>query len=908
MERGMGRARDAGEADPRTMERDALEREVARLRAVEARARAAADALPDGLAIFDAQDRLVFHNARYPEHLLSPLREGLAIGKRFDDWLREGLARGPIYHPDMGPDFIERRLAMRAAGVMEHEHRIADGRWLRIRESPTPDGGRILLTTDVTEAHRHAEEIRILASAVEQVGDPVEITGADNALVYVNRAFEAVTGWRRDEALGRAPQDVLSSGAHPPEFFEAMRARLEGGESWHGAIVNRRRDGLLLEQETTISPIRDEAGRIAHFVAVKRDVTEARAQARALAESEARYRAVVETQTEMVMRFDPAGLCTFMNDACVRAIGMTREELNASGARDPVWVIDEDLHLYDEHMARITPETPTDPVEWRVRHPDGSIHWEQWTDTGVFDAEGRLMEIQCVGREITAQKEAEARLRASEARLATIIAANPVAMNIARISDRRVLFVNEPYLRMYGLEGVDLETFDRDTLYPDPAERDMIYREIAAGREVAGVDLMLRRADGVAVPASLSSRPIELDGEAALVTTTIDLTALRAAEAEIARQREALHQSEKMTALGSLLAGVAHELNNPLSVVVGYSSMLRELIAEPEMRARVERIHAAAERCARIVRGFLAMARARPPDRGPVPIAEVVAGALELAAYGLRSADVAVELDIPADLPSVWGDADQLHQVVVNLVVNAQHALVGRDPPRRITVRARAEAGTMTLEIADNGPGMSPEVASRAFDPFFTTKPQGVGTGVGLSVCHGVVLAHGGSIAVETAPGAGACFRMTLPTGAAAPAAEASAAAPVALAGRVLVVDDEPDIAALLADHLRGLGLDVVTAPSGRRALAALGAGRFDAVVTDLRMADVDGAALVAAIGAERPELADRLILITGDALGAGLGPAAAAPGLARLPVFEKPLDLAALTAELRRVIAGAAP
>ena len=147
-------------------------------------------------------------------------------------------------------------------------------------------------------------------------------------------------------------------------------------------------------------------------------------------------------------------------------------------------------------------------------------------------------------------------------------------MNIARLSDRKLLFVNEPYLELYGLEDVDLDTFDRDALYPDPAERDWIYAELAAGREITDYELTLRRADGREVPVSLTSRRILFQGEPAIVTTSVDLTALRAAQAEVARSREALHQSEKLTALGALLAGVAHELNNPLSVVVGYSSML----------------------------------------------------------------------------------------------------------------------------------------------------------------------------------------------------------------------------------------------------------------------------------------------------------------------------------------------
>ena len=1248
-----------------------------RLRTAEARLRAAAEALPDGLVVCDRDDRIAFYNSRYPAHMTAGLRETLAVGKRFEEWLRDGVERGVVYHPEMGEGFLKRRLKLRTEKGSEHVHRIADGRWVRIRESGTPDGGRVLLTTDITEERHRAAQLRLLALAVEQAGDPVEITDAEHGFTYVNQAFETTTGYSRAEVLGREPQHVLSSGLHAPEFFAGMRRQLEAGRTWHGTIVNRHRDGHLIEQETTISPLRDEYGIITNFVAVKRDVTAERAQARALAASEARYRAVVDTQTEFIARVGADGYWTFMNGAAERYIGTPLEDMRAKGLRDIDLILPEDREAFERHMASITPEQPTSTVELRGRHPDGSVHWEHWTDTGIFDADGKLVEIQCVGREITdrklaeaareeaerlrlaaleaaldcyigvnsagnvvefnaaaertfgyaraeaigqpmaeliipphlradhlrgfarhvagggsdlvgrrievdamradgtvfpieivivkgerggdtifiaymrdlserraaeralaereaqfrtiaesvpvglviseidtgtplyinprarktlgadadvetlmsvwekpeqreqlqseivehgiaraieadlvmtdgrrikalvsatkiawggreamlaatvditelreteaalresqarfrafmdfaplavhlrdsdgrylmfnrrmeeligvpaadalgrmasdirppdlvgnsdlhhrsvvetgrmhvseqyltynpedprwamairfpvlnaegkvsavgtfavditERKEAEAALKASEARLYAINSANPVPMNIARLSDRKLLFVNDPYLELYGLENVDLDTFDRDALYPEPAERDWIYAELAAGREITDYELTLRRTDGREIPVSLTSRRIQFEGEPAIVTTSVDLTALRAAQSEVARSREALHQSEKLTALGALLAGVAHELNNPLSVVVGYSSMLCEMGCDPTMTARVEKIHAAAERCARIVRTFLAMARARPPRREPVMLGEVVMGALDLAGYGLRSADVDVVLDLAPGLAPVHADSDQLHQVVVNLVVNAQQALIGRPAPRRLAVRAWAEGGEAVLEVADNGPGMSPDTAKRAFEPFFTTKPQGVGTGVGLSVCHGIVAAHGGRIELETARGEGARFRVHLPFSQSAGTVRPELPPVPPAGGRILVVDDEPEIAALLKERLATDGLVVATASSGRRALQAIEAGGVDAVVSDLRMPDMDGAALAEEIRRRFPGLADRIVLITGDALGADPGGRLGAGGV---PIFEKPLDLGALAAELRRRIAG---
>ena len=379
------------------------------LRAAEGRLAAAAEALPDGLVVFDRDDRIAFYNSRYPEMMTEALREGLTLGKRFEDWMREGIARGPVYHPEMGDDFLGQRLAMREGQHSEHAMRIADGRWMRVRDNMMEDGSRVLLITDITDERRRAAELRLLALAVEQAGDPVEITGADHGFTYVNHAFETTTGYSAAEALGLQPQQILSSGEQPPEFFAAMRRELEAGRTWQGTIINRHRDGHLIEQETTIAPLKEESGATTHYVAVKRDVTEARAQARALATSEARYRAVVDAQTEFILRVDPEGRWTFMNEAAERYIGMTLEELDAAGHSDPDFILAEDLPVFEAHRAEITPERPSHSVEFRTRHPNGKQHWEQWTDTGVFDEKGQLLEVQCIGREITDRKMAEFR-------------------------------------------------------------------------------------------------------------------------------------------------------------------------------------------------------------------------------------------------------------------------------------------------------------------------------------------------------------------------------------------------------------------------------------------------------------------------------------------------------------------
>jgi signal transduction histidine kinase/ActR/RegA family two-component response regulator len=372
-------------------------------------------------------------------------------------------------------------------------------------------------------------------------------------------------------------------------------------------------------------------------------------------------------------------------------------------------------------------------------------------------------------------------------------------------------------------------------------------------------------------------------------------------EQEIARQREALHQSEKLNALGSLLAGVAHELNNPLSVVVGRSILLEEdLKGTPEAGA-VASVRAAAERCARIVKTFLAMARQQEPSRQAVRIAEVIRATLEVVGYNLKRDQVELTLDLAEGLPEIAADPHQLTQVFTNLLVNAGQALAGCPAPRQIVVAARFDepAGRLVCTVEDNGPGIPPEIASRVFEPFFTTKPEGQGTGLGLSVCRGLIEAHGGTIEVGQAERGGTRFEIRLPvTPLQAERAERAAKTPPPPADRqILIIEDEPEIAQMLVEVLAPLGHRVEIAPTGRQALERLSAARYDVVLTDLRMPGLDGSGLFRELEARDPGHAARLVFVTGDSLNASSESLAAETGR---PVIQKPFT----PEEVRRVVA----
>jgi len=494
----------------------------------------------------------------------------------------------------------------------------------------------------------------------------------------------------------------------------------------------------------------------------------------------------------------------------------------------------------------------------------------------------------------------EALMAEAGLRFRAIAEANPVAVLVVDRRDGTIRYANPMARSLLGLPGEQAIEARIGDLLADPDAFQAIVE--AAGRErTEGQESRIRRADGSEVPVALTARALDYDGMPSLVLGLLDLSDKHAAAVEIERQREMIYQSEKLGALGALLAGVAHELNNPLSVVVAQATLLQELAPDAKTASRGEKIRLAAERCARIVKTFLAMARQKPPSRAAVDLNQVIDAALELLGYSLRTAGVEVRLDLDRSIPAIWADPDQMSQVLINLIVNAQQALAEAPGHRTLTVATRLDArdGMIRLTVADNGPGVPPAIRSRIFEPYFTTKPVGMGTGIGLSVCHGVVTAHGGTIAIDDAPGGGARFSIRLPVTAAVEAAAPAAPAPslVGPGGRALVVDDEPAVAESLSDILRHAGYRIDLAENGEAGLARVRTGDYDVIFSDVHMPDMDGLAFYRTLEALDPELARRLVLVTGDMLGSGIRTFTDETGL---PVLEKPF----MPAEVRRLAA----
>jgi PAS domain S-box-containing protein len=806
-----------------------------------------------------------------------------------------------------------------------------------------------------TIEHRDAElreadkQLRIQGAALESAANAIAITDREGRITWVNPSFSLLTGYAPDEALGQTLR-ILDSGQYDQAFYEKLWETVLAGNVWHGEIVNRRKDASLYTEEMTVTPVRDASGQITHVIEIKNDITERKRTEAALRESEERFRNQVEATSDWVWEIDERGLYTYVSPKVREILGYAPEELVGKSPLDFMPV--EEARRVAELIAPVTGDMrPFHLVENVNIHKEGRRVVLETSGTPIFDADGVFRGYRGIDRDITERKRADETLIVRNRQLEAIRA---TSIEITRELDtgrllglltRRALelveatagcvylwdadaqvltpqawhgvgdWIREVRVRLgEGLTGIVAQRREgivsndyRNSTYAVP-----LFVERTELTAAMAEPLMYRdRLVGVlSICRSDPSRPFvgqdrEVLGlfaaQAAVAIENARLFAeLERSYRDLQRAQDELVRSEKLRALGQMVAGIAHDLNNILAVVLGQVELLRLRGAAPEAAEAMQAVATAANDAAAIVRRLQEFARQRTATTlSLVDLAPLVQEALELTRPHWRDAvqrhghviEMHVALD---DLPPALGSPPEIREALANVILNAADAMptggtltiqgaVVRTPSRLEELSpderqgwspqagsggnapAGLEAGPgaewVEVRVQDTGVGMPEDVRRRIFEPFFSTK-GGRGTGLGLSIVYSTMERHGGHVAVSSVPGQGTTvtlrFQLAQPTPASAP----PSAPPVQRVRRLLLVEDDGQVREALADLLRTKGHTVLEADGGASALSLLSETGLDLVITDLGMPGMSGWDVAKAVKDRAPSLP--VLLLTG--------------------------------------------
>jgi two-component system NtrC family sensor kinase len=456
---------------------------------------------------------------------------------------------------------------------------------------------------------------------------------------------------------------------------------------------------------------------------------------------------------------------------------------------------------------------------------------------------------------------------------------------IAADGPGRTIAANPHLKLMFGC-AVDVASTDLRPFEPgrfvDQQSREAFIGRLSRDGSVADYLLRLRKVDGAPMWVEVTAHVADPGAPDAVHDRRLlrvealmrDVSERKRLESQARELYHQLLQAEKMAALGQTISGVAHELNNPLATILTSAERLSAKSVDDDVRRAVDTIRTESERAARIVRNLLTFARKRHTTRAMVDLNGVVRETLALRSYEQRLTNIDVIEAFASGLPQVFADPHQIQQVLLNLVINAEQAMLAANGRGTLIVRTwhDVDRETVVLEVSDDGPGVPQDVQPKIFDPFFTTKEVGQGTGLGLTVAYAIVQEHGGRIDVRSGNGAGATFSVQLPTGGAAlrPARDRvpEPVAEVPPGSAALVVEDEAPLAAAVADALGDAGFAVDRAADGEEALSRVAVRAYDVIVCDIKMPRLDGPAFYRRVAATMPALAHRIIFVTGDVAG----------------------------------------
>ena len=741
---------------------------------------------------------------------------------------------------------------------------------------------------------------------IDSFDDVLLALSIDGQIRAVNRSFADLVGTPFQQIIGRPLSEfVWESAGEGTELLKRSLPRFMERRHWTGVVQVRLKNRTSPYYFDCVAHAMMRDDKIHGITVLARDIS-------ALRKNETRFTELFESLQEGIYIATPDGTIVDVNPALVRMLGYDSKEELLKRVVPEIFV---DRAERKSIKDQIESQAKIQSREITLIRKDGTSIVCLHAATAVRDNSGRVLRYQGALMDITERREMERRLHQQQ-EFARRLVDNFPDLILVLDTTAHYTFVSPRCTDIlgYGIEETQQMEFGGRTHPEDLPDAMALYKDIIYGRQTfASLEIRARHKLGDWRRIRFNFSPLcdEKGNIEGVVLSGRDVTDLK-------RLEEQLIQAEKLAAMGQMLAGVAHELNNPLTAILGVTELLREREGTDEPTKRqLELTHRQARRAARIVQNLLEFSRPASPQKKSLDLNSLVERTLQLHEHSLRRNNIEVDFRQEAGLPGVIGDANQLIQVFLNLVTNAEQAIREVRDRGRVQIRLGQKDARLIVTVQDDGIGIRPEALPRIFDPFYTTKRPGGGTGLGLSICMSIIREHGGHIAAEVLPAGGTAFTVHLPIGTTqapevppAPAdvrsvpPETVPSTAESLKGKaVLVLDDEESLRTLLEEGLSTQGLRVDCAATVEEAIAQLRHSTYDVLLCDLHLSSggfvVDGreasTRILAAAGAQKPAL----IYMTGDLIENAQG------GVGRNEPFflQKPFRISDVLATLRDVL-----